>query len=119
MSKIINKNEEKTYSVRITWSDENNGDLESSSSIEANSLESAFNDFFLGYFKDPKKVKDEGQFIDENTFTYETIMDNDTLELMLLSELDEEDYKYNEDGEIENYIRTYTISIYNEDEEEE
>jgi hypothetical protein len=115
ISKKIIKNELKTYSVRITWSDENNGDLDSNSIVRANSIEEAFNEVF-SMFKDPKKLEKEGTFYDENTFSYETIMDEATLELVLLSELDEEDYKYNEDGEIENYIRTYTISIY-EDEE--
>jgi hypothetical protein len=113
--KIIN--EEKTYSVRITWSDENNGDLENSCTIKAKTLDEAFNNFFLGYFMEPKKMEKEGQFLDENNFTYDVIMDEDTLELVLFSELEEEKFKYNEDGEIENYIRTYNISIYEDDEE--
>ena len=102
-----------TYQVRVYWSDESNGDLDSCFDVKAKDYESAWDKAFNEYFTDPIKAKQAGEFIGEH-FIYDMFLDpyysSYVFEHDLSPELDD-------DFEFEN-IRTYTIEVRSESESE-
>ena len=106
-----------TYQVRVYWSDESSGDLDSCFDVKAKDYESAWDKAFNEYFTDPIKAKQAGEFIGEH-FIYDMFYDPYTNSYRFKDEIDIDQLKVNEDGEIEN-VRTYTMEIRTDEDENE
>lgn len=106
----------KKYIVDIWYSDDGTGDMLDRIKIEAENFDRVWDYIFKAYYKDGQKVQNAGQFLDGNCFTFDEYWSESRNELVLFDELPEEDVQYNEYDELENYSRSITLTI-NEDED--
>ena len=98
-----------TYQVRVYWSDESDGNLDSCFDVKAHSIDHAWDKALKHYFVDPYKAQKNGEFMDEH-FIFDMFFDVYTSSYRFKDEINPNQLEFNEDGEIEN-VRTYTIQV--------